>query len=110
LFSYKLANDSGFAPNPFFGYLSLATCKPQIRKAKKPGDWIAEFTSKKLNNDAVGSERLVYLMKVSKKIDFNIYWNEKKYKNKIPDLEANDFIYKCGDNIYQPKIINPKNP
>ena len=110
LFSYKLANDSGFAPNPFFGYLSLATCKPQIRRAKKVGDWIAGFTSKKLNNDDVGSEKLVYLMKVAKKIDYNIYWNEKKYKDKIPNLETNDFIYKCGDNIYQPKNQEAKSP
>ena len=29
LFSYKMTNDSGFAPNPFGLTLTLATCKPE---------------------------------------------------------------------------------
>jgi Nucleotide modification associated domain 2 len=59
LFSYKMTNDSGFAPNPFWGRLTLATCKPEIRKAKRVGDWIAGFTSRELCRDPIGSERLV---------------------------------------------------
>ena len=31
-FTYKLISDTGFAPNPFFNYLSLATCKAKIRE------------------------------------------------------------------------------
>ena len=27
LFAYKMTHDTGFAPNPFWGYLTLATCK-----------------------------------------------------------------------------------
>ena len=49
LFSYKLTNDGGFAPNPFWGALTLATCKPQIRLSKRIGDWIAGFSSGTLN-------------------------------------------------------------
>jgi hypothetical protein len=33
LFSCKMTNDSGFAPNPFFGALTMATCKPGMRKS-----------------------------------------------------------------------------
>ena len=33
LFSYVVATDSGFAPNPYFGLCTLACCKPKIRKA-----------------------------------------------------------------------------
>src|SRR5712671_5339411 len=32
LYSYVVARDFGFAPNPFFGVCTLATCKPDIRK------------------------------------------------------------------------------
>lgn len=32
LFSYIVRWDHGFAPNPFHGICSLATCKPGIRK------------------------------------------------------------------------------
>lgn len=41
-FRYKIEHDFGFAPNPFHGTLSLATCKGDIRKNKnlQLGDWI----------------------------------------------------------------------
>ena len=39
--------DYMFDPNPLFDVLTLATCKPMIRKNKndKPGIWIAGWTS-----------------------------------------------------------------
>ncbi len=68
LFSYKLTHDSGFAPNPFGHTLTLATCKPQIRLRKSVDDWIAGFTSRTLAGHDVGSERLIYLMRVAEKL------------------------------------------
>ena len=32
LYSYIVARDFGFAPNPFYGFCTLATCKPKIAK------------------------------------------------------------------------------
>ena len=101
LFSYKLTNDSGFAPNPFFGILTLATCKPQMRKSKRVGDWIAGFTSKALCGDEIGEERLVYLMQVTDKISISEYFFHPDCQNKIPDLEQAEFVYQAGDNIYE---------
>jgi len=62
LVSYKMTHDSGFAPNPFHGYRTLATCKPGIRRSgnRRVGDLVAGFTSGALCGDAVGRERLVY--------------------------------------------------
>jgi hypothetical protein len=40
-----MTNDSGFAPNPFWGILTLPTRKASMRRSKKIGDWIAGFTS-----------------------------------------------------------------
>lgn len=102
LFSYKLVNDSGFAPNPFHGFITLANCKPRIRRAKKIGDWIAGFTSTGLNGDKVGNERLIYLMKVTDKIDYYEYWTNSKYQYKIPQLNSRKIENKAGDNIYKP--------
>nr|WP_269667332.1 hypothetical protein [Polaromonas naphthalenivorans] len=31
-----MTHDSGFAPNPFHGTLTLATCKPGIRRTIDP--------------------------------------------------------------------------
>ncbi len=107
LFSYKLANDSGFAPNPFHGFMTLANCKPQIRKSKKVGDWIAGFTSKQLDKDtAIGKEKLIYLMLVTDKIDYDEYWNNPKYSCKKPSTEFEKNIGIAGDNIYMPDGSN----
>ena len=106
-FSYKLTHDTGFAPNPFFGYLTLANCKPGIRRTKKIGDFIAGFTSKGLNGDGAGKEKLIYIMKVEEIIPHFSYFYDKKFKNKIPK-DNKGFIYRAGDNIYKPKMDNYK--
>ena len=38
LFTYVIVSDSGFAPNPYWGYCTLATCKPVIRRVAKADD------------------------------------------------------------------------
>jgi hypothetical protein len=48
LYSYVVRSDSGFAPNPFGEYCTLACCKPQIRKRARVGDWIVGCGSKAL--------------------------------------------------------------
>lgn len=102
LFSYKMTNDSGFAPNPFFGVLTLATCKPRIRNSKRIGDWLAGFTSKRLCNDGVGEERLIFLMQVTGKLPTSEYFAHPDFQQKIPDLTRSEFVYQAGDNIYRP--------
>ena len=41
LYSYTVAADTGFAPNPFHGFCTLACCKPGIRRTAQ------EVTSKR---------------------------------------------------------------
>jgi len=93
LHSYKMTFDTGFAPNPYWEVLSLATCRPDIRRLANVKDWIAGFTSRTLCGDDPGKENLVYLMQVTEKIPFEEYY--KKYPQKRP---ANCI---CGDNIYK---------
>lgn len=103
LVSYKLAVDSGFAPNPFWGQLTLATCKPGIRSTRTKGEWIAGFTSKALCNDPVGEERLIYLMQIDEVVSFAQYYQSRKFRKKIPIPTSDDYRYCVGDNIYIPK-------
>jgi hypothetical protein len=109
LISYKLANDSGFAPNPFWGVLTLATCKPKIRESKLKGDWIAGFTSRQLNGDPVHFERLIYLMQVTDKMLISEYWNNPTYEKKKPIRDAG-LKNSVGDNIYMPLVEVPMSP
>ena len=43
IYRYILETDSGMAPCIDHGIVSLATCKPDIRKGARPGDWVLGF-------------------------------------------------------------------
>lgn len=101
LFSYKMTNDTGFAPNPFGGCLTLATCKPGIRRSKAVGDWVAGFTSGKLCGHPAGEEKLVYLMQVTRKLPIAAYFLDPAYVGKRP-VPAGSPVDQSGDNIYRP--------
>lgn len=93
LFSYVVARDYGFAPNPFYGVCTLATCKPDIRKAAIVGDWVIGTGSKGRQ------EYLVYAMSVAETLTFNEYWNDPRFQRKRPNLKAGK-KQAFGDNIY----------
>lgn len=95
LHSYIVARDYGFAPNPFFGYCTLATCKPKIRKTADFGDWIVGTGSKSENL----AGHLVYAMRVAESLSLNAYWNDPRFMDKRPDLYSSE-KRAYGDNIY----------
>lgn len=43
IYRYILADDHGIAPCPVDGLISLATCKPTIRRMATAGDWVLGF-------------------------------------------------------------------
>lgn len=95
IISYVIRRDYGFAPNPFFGYCTLATCKPDIRKSAMIGDWVIGTTSA-----STGSiNNLVFAMKITEKLTFDEYWHDERFFNKRPVLNRSR-KYQYGDNIY----------
>ena len=96
LYSYIVPRDYGFAPNPFNGYCTLATCKPRIRKTAGVGDWVIGTTSKCKHGV---SGHLIYAMRVSEKITFDDYWNDKRFQVKKPHMNGS-LKQAFGDNIY----------
>ena len=95
LYSYVVARDFGFAPNPFYGICTLATCKPKIRKSAQIGDWIIGTGSKVNKRDGF----LVYVMRVSETMTFNEYWADLRFHRKKPILNGSK-KQAFGDNIY----------
>lgn len=92
-YSYVVKRDYGFAPNPFYGVLTLATCKQDIRKSAKPGDYIIG------NATTTDDNKLVYMAKVSEVMSFDEYWNSKRFQMKKPIMNGSlKKLY--GDNIY----------
>lgn len=123
LYCYKMRHDTGFAPNIDYDLLTLATCKPKIRKNAEIGFWISGWTSNIVydkNNTMCkftdATQKLIYLARVTNKIRIEDYW--KLYKNKRPQKikigkektdnscggkkSVSNYIYNMGDNIYKP--------
>ena len=96
LFSYIVKSDAGFAPNPFWGYCTLACCKPAIRRTAKAGDWIVGLSSKSMGH------RIAYFMEVQEALSFRDYFNDPRFKEKKPNHGTGDIVSLCGDNIYRP--------
>lgn len=101
VYIYVVDRDLGFAPNPFHGVCTLATCKPGIRSTAKVGDWIFGVGGSNLK----ASGRLVFAMKVSQKLTFNDYWLSEEFNSKKPVRNGSKKMM-LGDNIYFQKEDN----
>lgn len=101
LYIYVVDRDFGFAPNPFHGYCTLATCKPQIRNNAQVGDWIMGVGGRRLK--ATG--KCIYLLKVSEILTFNKYWSDMRFLKKKP-LRNGSLKMMVGDNIYHQQFGN----
>jgi len=95
LYSYVVARDYGFAPNPFFGVCTLATCKPRIRGVAQIGDWVVGTGSKTHKRE----KHIVYAMRVTDTMSFSRYWTAPLFQTKKPNLRGSK-KQAFGDNIY----------
>lgn len=98
-YSYIITRDYGFAPNPFGGVCTLATCKPKIRKGLDANDFVFGISPRELGN------KLTFAMKVYEKMTFNEYWNDQRFQFKKPNLNGSKKTA-YGDNIYYQKSDN----
>lgn len=94
VFSYVVRVDDGNAPNPFGGFLTLAICKPKIRKHAGVGDILLGTGSVR----SIGQDRLVYGAIVSDVVPLDQYGKEKRFMCKRPS--GKKWSQQYGDNIY----------
>lgn len=94
LYSYIVTIDHGLAPNPFWGYCTLAACTPNHMgiKAQKD-DWIIGTSPKSQGN------KLVYAMKISEILSFETYYADVRFEKKKPVVEGS-WRERVGDNMY----------
>lgn len=95
VYLYVVDHDLGFAPNPYHGVCTLATCKPGIRSTAQVGDWVIGLGGKNLK--ATG--KCIFAMRVTKKITFNQYWFDSEFNDKKPVRNGSKKML-AGDNIY----------
>lgn len=98
LYVYVISLDFGFAPNPFHGFCTLATCKPMIRKGAKVGDWILGVGGSNLKKYGV-QKKCILLMKVTEKMSTQHYWEDLRFSRKKPARNGS-WKQMNGDNIY----------
>jgi hypothetical protein len=93
--SYIVKNDFGLAPNPFWGFCTLAVCTPNHQGIKlSPDDWIIGTQPRVLGN------KLVYAMKIAEdRLHFDRYFKDQRFQSKKP-VSAGSWESRCGDNIY----------
>jgi hypothetical protein len=90
LFSYVVASDTGFAPNPKTSYCTLACCKPGIRHSAQAGDWVLGTLPTKH-----GADRVCFRMRVDEALTFDQYFSDPRFQMKKPTSDDD------GDNIYR---------
>ncbi|MYN41890.1 hypothetical protein GTP55_21255 [Duganella sp. FT109W] len=91
--SYVVARDFGFAPNPFFDYCTLATCKPIIRRTAQVGDIVIGTRASPKDYE------LVFFLEISEICTFEQYWQDPRFIEKKPNFSAS-IKHAFGDNIY----------
>lgn len=94
LFFYKLTVDDGGAPCVQDGVLSLAICKPMIRRVAEEGDIVIGFAANSLYPD----NRLIYVARVTAKLPNGDYFRSAKY------ADRGDCIYEWRDGRF---VVRP---
>ena len=91
-------HDFGFAPNPFWGVMTLATCKGRLRSSSnlEIGDWVIATGGRALHKYI---EHLIFAMKVEEIITFDQYWGNPNFQCKKPIFNGS-VIQMYGDNVY----------
>ena len=100
LFSYVVARDFGFAPNPFYQFCTLGTCKPEIRRHAEVGDWVVGTGSKTRGRDRC----IVFVMQITEIMSFECYWSDTRFQQKKPNLRGSK-KQAFGDNIYYRNVV-----
>jgi hypothetical protein len=94
IYFYKLRADDGGAPCTQNGLLSLAICKPTIRRKASEGDLIFGFAADKLCPD----NGLIYIAWVKLKLCNGQYYKDARYAHR------GDCIYRSKGGRFEWKI------
>jgi len=98
--TYRLDHDLGFAPNPFFGWCSLACCMGPIRKSAKLDDIIIGIAGSNPRGLGPYHPQLIYWMRVDLALTFDQYWNDPRFARKRPQIPGPK-IRMVGDCTYR---------
>ncbi len=93
LYTYVIQYDDGHAPNYDPPFVTLATCKPDIRRCSREGNAILAFTGGRLSSE---SHAVCWAGVIKRKLTFADYWDESGFETKKLGCSP------TPDNIYEP--------
>jgi hypothetical protein len=109
VFSYVVEHDTGYAPNPYFGFCTLCRCKfnkkaedtqgqngrKNIVELAEEGDWVIGTGG--ASKRSAGNGKLVYAMRVDEKPTRGQYFSDSQFAKKKP-VEGESYEQTRGDN------------
>ncbi len=115
LFSYVVDHDTGFAPNPYHGYCTLAQCKfskngrrRNIIELAKKGDWIVGTGGR--SKRSAGHGRIVYAMKVTNVLTLKEYFKDRRFveKKRSKQNPSGDNLQECTNDNRRSVLISSR--
>lgn len=104
IYFYKLTHDTGGAPCVQDGLLSLAICKPMIRRTAEPRSVIFGFAANSLHGD----NRLIYIARITDKVRDGDYFKRKEFERRgdcIYEHRGNHFVWRQGARHHGPSDL-----
>lgn len=97
IYRYIQTHDSGMAPCPDGRQITLATCKPVIRRVARPGDWVIGFRPGSLERGLV-----LWAGRVESKLSHGEYQRRHTRRSDAVYREAKDGHYERLSPHYHP--------
>jgi len=118
-----MTHDSGFAPNPYYRYCTLATCTPNHMRANLEKDDVivgVEANSlmrqrmRKLGKQSSQYRCIIYYMVISEQLSLDDYYRDSRFSAKKAEPASSSYAKRQGDNVYWRKgkgfASTPGNP
>lgn len=106
--TYVITTDAGSAPNYDLPAVTLAACKPRIRKKAKVGDVVLAFAGVPVNRTSLHS--VVWAGVVAEVLPLSGYWDDPRFASKKPGrTEVPDNFYRPIENgrfAWQPNPVH----
>ena len=104
IYYYKLKVDDNGAPCVQNGMLSLAICKPMLRRKAVPGDLVFGFAANALHAD----NRLIYIAEITDKVRDGEYYRKRRFSRRLDSVyrwRKGRFRWRSGALFHSPREL-----
>lgn len=103
--TYVITVNAGSGPNYDPPCVTLAICKPRIRRTATKGELVLAFAGNSSNRHE--PHTVVWAGVVQEKLTFGQYWSDKRFRPKRPDRSPHPDNFYCPENGTLVWVDNP---